>query len=268
MTTTATPATRTAAVQGLLWGARATDWAEGMEPQFGPLYQAVFDRAGLRRGQRVADLGCGAGLALRLAADRGAAVAGLDAAPALLALARARLPSAELQQGDLEALPFPDASFDLVTGFNAFQYAGNPVNALREARRIAKPGGAVLIAVWGPPEGMPAATVIAALKPLLPAPPPGTPGPFALSDESALRALAARAGLEGGDCFDVAAPWRFESMTQAVRAAASSGVAARAIGAAGAEAVDAAHAAALAPFERADGRVEVGAAFRCLLTAV
>lgn len=92
--------------------------------------------------------------------------------------------------GDLEELPFSDAEFDLVTGFNSFQFAANPVVALQEARRVAKPTGRVVIMTWGVPEGMEAASLVAALKPLLPPPPPGAPGRFALSDANTLRALA------------------------------------------------------------------------------
>lgn len=80
--------------------------------------------------------------------------------------------------GDLKDLPFADATFDVVTGFNAFQFAGNPVRALTEARRVTKPGGIVAVMTWGRPEGMEATSIVAALRPLLPAPPPGAPGPL------------------------------------------------------------------------------------------
>ena len=89
----------------------------------------------------------------------------------------------------------PNQSFDVVTGFNSFQYAGNPAVALAEARRVLRPEGTIVIATWGDPKEMEAAGVVAALKSLLPPPPPGAPGPFALSDEAALKKFAADAGL-------------------------------------------------------------------------
>jgi hypothetical protein len=82
----------TAPVQGRLWSARARDWAEVQEATVLPLFEAIADSLGVGAGTRVLDVGCGAGRFLRLAADRGADVAGLDAAAALVAIARERLP--------------------------------------------------------------------------------------------------------------------------------------------------------------------------------
>ena len=130
---------------------------------------------------------------------------------------------------------------------------------------MARPGAAIVIMTWGQPEGMEAATLLAALKPLLPAPPPGAPGPFALSDEAALRAFAAAAGLAPVEVFDVDSPWQYPDLPTALRGLRSSGVAARAIAHNSEEAVDAAHAQALAPFRQSGGGYRIGATFRCLL---
>ena len=257
---------RTADGNGVLWGHRARDWSEQMEPLFGPVYSAAFDRAGIRAGTEYLDVGCGAGLALQMAAQRGARAHGLDAADSLLEIARRRTPAADIRHGDIEVLPFADGRFDVVTGFNAFQYAGNPVLALAEAKRACKTGGQVLVATWGQPEGMEAASLVAAMRPLLPAPPPGAPGPFALSDEVTLRNFAASAGLTPGECFDVEAPWYFANLATALLALKSSGVGARAIKHSDEAAVDNAHAAALAPFAQPDGSFRVRATFRCLMS--
>src|SRR5947209_1988879 len=104
----------TADVQGPLWGAAARDWAEIAEPGQIPFYDAAHDALGITTGTRLLDVGCGAGLALQLAAKRGAAVTGIDAAAGLLAVARERLPEADLRQGDIEELPYDDSSFDAV----------------------------------------------------------------------------------------------------------------------------------------------------------
>ncbi len=256
---------RTAIVNGDLWGARARDWAEIQEGQCRAVYLAAFDRAGLGLSTRYLDVGCGAGMAVQIAAKRGAQVTGLDASPSLLAIASERVPSAEFHVGELENLPFPDNTFDLVTGFNSFQYAGNPMIALNEAKRVAKPGAQVLIMTWGEPAGMQAVALVAALRPLMPPPPPGAPGPFALSDESALRAFAVAAGLEPAEIFDVASPWKYESLEVALRGLRSSGVAARAAANSSEEAVNAVHDAALKPFRNEDGSFVIQASFRCLL---
>ena len=139
----------TAQVQGSLWGARAREYAGVVEPFVRPLYEAVFDVADVEAGTRLLDVGCGPGLAAQLAAQRGGLVSGLDAAEASLEIARERTPQGNFRAGEMEDLPWPDNSFDVVTGFNSFQYAAELVNALREARRVARPGGRVAMAVWG-----------------------------------------------------------------------------------------------------------------------
>ncbi|MFT3820414.1 MAG: class I SAM-dependent methyltransferase [Rubrivivax sp.] len=262
---TAATKPRTGAVNGPLWGAHAGDWADIQEGQFRRAYDEVLDRLALPRGARLCDAGCGAGLAASLAAGRGLQVCGVDAAEALLAIARQRVPDADLRHGDLEELPFADASVDAVTGFNAFQYAADAVAALAEARRIARPGGCVVVMTWGSPEGMEAASLVAALKPLLPAPPPGAPGPFALSDPEALRALVSAAGWQPVEVHDTDTAWQYADLGTALRGLASSGVAARAIAQSGAAAVDAAHERALTPFRRDDGSYRIGASFRWIL---
>ena len=263
----ATDQSKTSLVNGRLWGARAQDWANIQEGQFSVAYDAVYDACGLGAGSNCCDLGCGAGMAAARAADRGAKVSGLDAAENLLAIAKSRVPSGHFLLGDLEELPFSDAEFDLVTGFNSFQFAADPVVALRRHAVSPKPTGRVVIMTWGQPEEMEAASLVAALKPLLPPPPPGAPGPFALSDASTLRALAESAGLKPLQVLDVACQWQYRDLDTAQRGLASSGVAIRAAEHSGAEAVDAAHAAALAPFRREGGTYRIGASFRWVLAS-
>ena len=256
----------TSAVNGRLWGTSAEDWAGIQEATCRPVYQAVFDHVGLKGGERYLDAGCGAGLAAQMAAARGAQVFGLDAAENLLTIARSRVPDGEFHLGELESLPFSDGVFDVVTGFNSFQYAANPGAALAEARRVARSGAVVVVMTWGDPAGMEAASLVGALRPLLPAPPPGAPGPFALSDEAALRAFVSGAGLEPLDLLEVDAPWRYADLATALRGVGSSGVAARARENSGAEAVDEAHAKAFAAFRQPDGGYLVRARFRCLVS--
>jgi len=259
------PKPPTGKANGRYWGVSSRDWADIQEGQFGAAYQAVLNRANVGPATRFLDAGCGAGMAAAMAAERGAAVSGVDASQALLDIARSRAPNSDFRIGDLEKLPFEDGCFDVVTGFNSFQFAGNPVQALAEARRVAKPGGVVVIMTWGEPDRMEAATLVAALKSLLPAPPPGAPGPFALSDEATLRKFASDAGLAPLELFDGESPWIYANEAMAIRGLGSSGVAARAMENSGKEAVDAAHAAAIAPYRKSDGTYRVGASYRCLI---
>jgi SAM-dependent methyltransferase len=256
---------RTGTVNGRLWGARAADWANVQEATLGPVYQAVLERAQVASGTRYLDVGCGAGMAAEMAAARRAEVSGIDAAKALLAIARRRTPAGDFRLADLEELPFGDQSFEVVTGFNSFQYAGNPAVALGEARRVTRSGGAVVVSIWGDPDGMDAASVIAALRPLLPPPPPDAPGPFALSDEAALRKFAADAGLTTTEVFDVHSPFVYPDGATATRGLNSSGMAMRAMEHSSEQAVTEAHAKAIAPFRQPGGSYRIKATFRCLL---
>ncbi|MDE2227989.1 MAG: methyltransferase domain-containing protein [Alphaproteobacteria bacterium] len=265
MTAVVQPKATTSDVNGKLWSAGARDWADIQEGVVRKLYETVLERMRVGRGTRYLDAGCGSGLAAQIAASRGAAVSGIDAAEALLAIARERVPQGDFQRGDLEALPYPERAFDAVTGFNSFQFAGNQAVALGEARRVTKPDGTVAIVTWGEPEGMEAASVVGALRPLMPPPPPGAPGPFALSQQAALRRFAADAKLKPVEIFDVDTPFFYPDQATALRGLNSSGVATRAIEHSSRTVVTEAHAKAIAPFRQADGSYRIQATFRCLL---
>ncbi|MFC7221471.1 methyltransferase domain-containing protein [Streptomyces polyrhachis] len=104
----------------------------------------------LRPGLRVLDVGCGPGtitadLAARVAPGR---VTGVDTAPGVLADARAEaaargVANVEFAVGDVERLDFPDDSFDVVHAHQVLQHVAEPVRALREMRRVCRPGGVV-----------------------------------------------------------------------------------------------------------------------------
>jgi SAM-dependent methyltransferase len=215
--------TGTAELQGRLWSVDAANWAEHQEPYLEPAFRAGLNAVGVGDGTRLLDVGCGAGLALRFAADRGADVTGLDAAPGMLEYARRRVPGADVVQGEMQSLPFPDDSFDAVTGFNSFQYAADPVAALREARRVTAPGGRILALVWSPVEMCELAPHLQSLGALMPPPPPGAPGPFALSGRDALEAFFSSAGLEVAEIDDVMCTFAYPNTAAAVSALSSAG---------------------------------------------
>src|SRR5208283_1531465 len=132
---------------GQAWGERAADWAYLVEPYARRVNEALFDRLGVVQGTRLLDIACGSGYAANLAAGRGAVVSGLDASEALIAIARARTPEGDFRVGDMFALPFPDASFDVATSFNGI-WKGCEV-ALDEARRVLAPRGRLGLTYWG-----------------------------------------------------------------------------------------------------------------------
>jgi SAM-dependent methyltransferase len=257
--------TGTAPVQGRLWGVRADEWAAIQEPQAAPAYRAGLDALNVGPSTRLLDAGCGAGTFLRLAADRGADVQGLDASEGLLAHARARVPGAQLLQGELESLPYEDASFDVVTGFNSFQYAARPAVALAEAKRVAVPDGRVLLLNWAPAELCEAAGYLMALGQLMPPPPPGAPGPFALSDTEALTALMGDAGLKVVAVQDVECVWSYPDERTAIAGLMCAGPAIRGIEHAGEQSVREATISFLEPFGTADGGFRIKNVFRYVI---
>ena len=132
-------------------------------------------------GEAVLDVGCGTGVVAITAARAGARVTGLDLTPQLLEEARGNARIADLQQqvtwteGDAEALPYPDASFDVVLSQFGHMFAPRPEVAVAQMRRVLRPGGRVAIATW-PPEHV-AGQFFALVGRNSPPPPPGAAPP-------------------------------------------------------------------------------------------
>src|SRR5690349_7325946 len=95
-----------------------------LEPKMVALYEAVLDEVEIRSGTQVLDMKPGGGLFMRLAGQRGARVTGTDAAA---------------------SLPYPDDAFDVITSFDALQFAGDPTRPLREAGRVGRSGAAIVL---------------------------------------------------------------------------------------------------------------------------
>jgi SAM-dependent methyltransferase len=201
MTTTDVMGTK-AVGWGRAWGSRADAWAETEEQQL-PTYEAALARLDVGPGRRVLEVGCGSGVFLRAAADRGAAVTGLDSSERLVELARGRAPEADVVVGDLQALPFADDCFDVVAGFNAFFFAADIVEALREARRVARAGGSVVVQVWGRHGTCDLDAIKQVVRPYFPGYDPSAPPPPDLAEPGMLEGLAVAAGLTPAETFDV-----------------------------------------------------------------
>jgi SAM-dependent methyltransferase len=229
--------TAAAQVQRRLWGTDPRAWADLAEAHNQPLFEAVLDAAKAGPGTRLLDVGCGSGLTLVLATQRGAIPAGLDISPGLLEVARDRLPGADLRDGDLEYLPFADATFDAVTGINAFQFAGDPRRALREAARVTRPGGRVVASLFAAPERSQGTIVHEAMSALIPPEWVADHAPYALSAPGNLEAALADAGLQTTGHGEVVCHWRYACMDDAVKALLCSAGGARAIEAAGQDVV-------------------------------
>ena len=227
----------TKTIQGKLWSIAPQNWSKHFEPYFLPMYRVVLDQLHLSEDLMLLDAGCGSGIFASMAIETGAQVIGIDAAPGLLEVARKRNPQNNFMEEDLEAMPFAANSFDVVTGFNSFQYAGHFENALREAKRVLKPG---------------ATHVLQAIGTLLPAPPPGTPGPFALSEDGRIESICQGLGLKIAFQTSVACPFLYRSIGEGISSFMGTGPAAAAMNYTEKETVEATIAKALRPYRITD----------------
>lgn len=243
---------QTKEIQGKLWSTAPAHWVKYVEPTFIPMYQKVLNGITLDEEKMLLDAGCGSGLFLSMAAATGVELHGIDAAPGLLSISKQRVPGATLLIEDLEALPYIDGTFDVVTGFNAFQYAGSFESALAEARRVVKRHGKVAIGIWGKEEDCEAGAVLAAIASLLPSPPSGTPGPFALSEEGKIETVCSTVGLKINSKQMVFCPWQFNGDEELLDGFLSTAPSAKAVQVAGEEAVKKTIIAGAQPYNLAD----------------
>lgn len=133
------------------WNRAASRYEDAFATASRQFVAALLDAACVGAGMDVLDVCCGPGIVAGAAAARGARVAGLDFSTEMLAIARARLPGIRFEHGDAEAMPFPDASFDAVASNFGIHHVPRPVLALREARRLLRPGGRFAFTVWDAP---------------------------------------------------------------------------------------------------------------------
>jgi SAM-dependent methyltransferase len=145
--------------------------------------------SGVRAGQRVLDVACGTGVVAITAARRGAVVCAIDLTPELLERARENARIAEMavdwREGDAEALPFDDSTFDIVLSQFGHMFAPRADVAIREMLRVLKPGGVIAFATW-PPELLIGSsfTLVASY---MPPPPPGVSPPPQWGDPTIVR---------------------------------------------------------------------------------
>jgi ubiquinone/menaquinone biosynthesis C-methylase UbiE len=241
---------------GLAWGARALDWAYLTEPYGRPAYDQVFSRTGVGDETSLLDIACGSGLALMTAAQRGATVAGIDASEALVRIARQRAPGGDIRHGDMFVLPFPDATFDVVTSFSGIWVGCD--QALVEAHRVARPGGFVALTFWGKPRNMQMTGCFMALAKT--APPSQAEELMALAETGRpgiAEAMLDQAGLIAVERGTVESISEWPDPEVAWRAIAAIGPARTSIAHTGEAAVKAEVLAALEPFSSADAGVRL-----------
>jgi len=159
----------------------------------------LLDAIGAGPGVRLLDVASGPGYVAAAAARRGAQVTGVDIAESMIKLARGAHPEIDFRQGDAEALPFPDASFDAVVSNFGVLHFGRPEQAAAEFARVVAAGGAVALTVWDvPAQSRLIGVFVDAMAEAGAVPPSDLPtGPafFQFSDDKAFIELLAGAGL-------------------------------------------------------------------------
>lgn len=211
-----------------IWSAAAPSWnehADFVEDRGAVIRAAMLDVADLRPGDDVLELGCGPGGVGIAAADvvgAGGHVVLSDVVPEMTAIAEERarrrgLRNVVVRELDMEHIEVPDASFDKVLCREALMLVADPTAAARETLRALRPGGRAVFAVWGPAAANPwLSTLLDAVSAELgaPVPPPGMPGPFALSGDGALAQVLSVAGFTDVDVREVATPLHVASIDE------------------------------------------------------
>jgi len=145
--------------------------------------------AGIESGTKVLDVGCGTGVVGLTAARVGARVTGVDLTPALVARAKENTAlmglEADWREGDAEALPLPDATFDVVVSQFGHMFAPRPDVAVREMLRVLKRGGVIAFSTW-PPELL-TGRMFGLMGKYSPPPPPGVSPPGQWGDPNVIR---------------------------------------------------------------------------------
>ena len=169
---------------------RAT-WMAGDSDRFSRFMESsaveVLDRVRIPPGASLLDVACGSGQLALIAARRGARVTGVDIAVNSVHAARDRAQSealpAQFDEGDAEALPYPDASFDVVASLFGAMFAPRPDLVARELVRVCRPGGMIAMANWTK-TGFIGQMFALVSKFIAPA---GMPAPVLWGDESTVR---------------------------------------------------------------------------------
>lgn len=162
--------------------------AEQVIPDLGAV---VVDAVAPRPGERVLDVAAGSGNAALPAARTGATVVASDLTPELFDAGRSAAAAAgldvEWQEGDAEALPFEDQSFDVVVSCVGVMFAPHHERSAAEMLRVCRAGGRLGLLSWTPSGFI--GRMFAAMKPYAPPPPPGAQPPPLWGDEEHVRGL-------------------------------------------------------------------------------
>jgi len=133
------------------WAGRADVYAQTFELLCAHPIERLLDAARVSRGTRLLDAGTGTGAVAAAALGRGASVTAFDPDPDMRRLAARSAPGAEVLEGALPALGFPDGAFDAVVANFVLNHVGDPLAGAAELARVVRTGGWVAVSVWPRP---------------------------------------------------------------------------------------------------------------------
>jgi SAM-dependent methyltransferase len=209
------------------WGGHAAEFATLSEPANCREYVAIHHRLSVSQNDRLLDVACGSGLALELSALRGATGAGIDASERLVAIARDRNPGADVVVGDMNQLPWDDATFTVVTSFRGIW--GTTPSAVAQIYRVLVPGGRVGLTVWGHIKASSGAWALAPFRMAAPQKVENQAAMVALGRPGAGEELLAQHGFADIERIEVPFVWEFADPEVYARTIASTGPAYEAI---------------------------------------
>lgn len=182
-------------------------WTERQELQdivLGPVSEVLIDRAAIKAGERVIDVGCGCGATsfdLAKKVDQGGHITGVDISEPMLGRARELTPAGapvEFVLADATVYPFAPASTDLLFSRFGVMFFAQPSDSFSNMRKALRPGGRLVFACWRTPRDNP--WMMIGLKeaykfvPKLPEMKPDDPGPFSFADEERVRRILTESG--------------------------------------------------------------------------
>lgn len=131
-----------------VWNRGAESYADSFDGQVTQSIGPMLDGARVSRGTRLLDIATGPGILVSGALERGAIVTGVDFAEDMITVAQRTHPDAEFHVADAAHLPFEGGTFDAATMGLALFLLERPSDALREARRVLRPGGRIALSLW------------------------------------------------------------------------------------------------------------------------
>jgi ubiquinone/menaquinone biosynthesis C-methylase UbiE len=196
------------------WQLAAPQYDEDFEQLTTQTIEPLLAATAVTKGTLVLDVATGPGYVARAAGERGATVVGIDFSRAMLERACRNAPAVEFREADAAALPFGDATFEVVTMNYGLLHLSQPERAVAEAHRVLRPGGRFAFSVWaGPEAALGLGITLAAIQAHgnLAVPLPAGPPFFRFSDASESKRLLSEAGFERPLVQRIPQVWRLAS---------------------------------------------------------